>query len=334
MRIRKRGAMRALPSVAPLLQGVRRNLGDPTGESRTERPRITAVVVTYNSAELLADFFAAMAALEDDIDVELVVSDNASSDGTIDMVRTEYPEVTVVESNENRGYSAGINAGVRAARPSDAILVLNDDIRLESGTLSRLYAALGEPGSGITVPRLVDGSGELLKSLRREPSISRVLGEAVLGGERAGLYSHLGEVIEDEASYEEPADVVWASGCAWLISRSCWEDVGEWDESYFLYAEDTDYALRARDRGHAVRFVPDAGAIHLVGPSHRDPRLWTMSVWNRYRLYRRRHGPVRAGLFRLGLLLNESIRALAGRPVHRAAAEAIMNPNKLPDEVR
>jgi GT2 family glycosyltransferase len=302
--------------------------------SHDERPRITAVVVTYNSADLLPDFFGAMRSLEDWFDLEIVVSDNASVDGSIDVARELFPEVTIVASDENRGYSAGINAGVRAARPSDAILVLNDDIRLEPEALSRLYAALGDPATGIAVPKLVDGSGQLLKSLRREPSVSRVLGEAVLGGERAGLYSPLGEVIEDEGAYSESSDVTWASGCAWLISRSCWDDTGEWDESFFLYAEDTEYALRARDFGHVMRFVPDAVAVHLVGPSHRDPRLWTMSVWNRYRLYKRRHGPVQSGMFRFGLLLNESLRAAAGRPVHRAAAEAILNPRKLPEEVR
>lgn len=307
---------------------------DRRASSHTRRLRITAVVVTYNSAELLGDFFAAMRQLEGDFDLEIVVSDNGSNDGSVELARQLYPEVTVVDSEENRGYSAGINAGVRGARPSDAILVLNDDIRLLPASVGELYSALGSPATGIAVPKLIDGNGDLLKSLRREPSVSRTLGEAVLGGKRAGLYPRLGEVIEDETAYTEPSAVAWASGCAWLISRSCWDDVGEWDESFFLYAEDTEYALRASDHGHVMRFVPDAVAIHLVGPSHSDPRLWTMSVWNRYRLYQRRHGPIQSGLFRFGLLLNESIRAAAGSTVHRTAAQAIVNPKKLPEEVQ
>ena len=307
---------------------------DGRSGAHSGQPRITAVVVSYNSADRLGDFFTAIRRLEDDFDLEVVVSDNASSDGSVELARELYPDVTVVESDENRGYAAGINAGVRAARPSDAILVLNDDIRLLPASLGELYSALGTPATGIAVPKLIDGNGDLLKSLRREPSISRTLGEAILGGKRAGLYAPLGEVVEDQAAYGEPSSVAWASGCAWLISRSCWDEVGEWDESFFLYAEDTEYALRAREKGHIMRFVPSAVAVHLVGPSHRDPRLWTMSVWNRYRLYKRTHGPLQSGMFRFGLLLNESIRAVAGRPVHRAAAEAILNPNKLPDEVR
>lgn len=307
----------------------------PVVHEETARSRITAVVVTHNSEVLLPDFFRSLeAASDDDIELDIVVSDNASSDGSIDVVRRLSPDATVVTSDENRGYAAGINAGVRVAQFSDATLILNDDIRLAKGSILRLFDALHEPGIGIAVPRLVDGSGQLLRSLRREPSVGRVFGEALLGGDRAGKLSALGEVIQSDSAYNAPSVVTWASGCAWLISRVCWDTVGEWDESFFLYAEDTEYALRSRDSGFGMKYVPDASAVHLVGPSHEDPRLWTMSVWNRYRLYRRRHGPVSSCAFRFGLLLNEGLRSLAGRGIHRTAAAAMLNRKKLPDEVR
>jgi GT2 family glycosyltransferase len=304
-------------------------------DRESSAPRITAVIVSYNSETLLPDCLESLgAASGDQIELDVVVSDNASSDGSIDVVRRLQPDATIVASDRNRGYAAGINAGVRRARPSDAILILNDDIRMASGSIPTLFEALSEPSIGIAVPKLIDGSGELLRSLRREPTVLRVYGEALLGGGRSGKISALGEVIQSESVYNAPAIVTWASGCAWLISKACWDAVGEWDESFFLYAEDSDYALRSRDNGFAMRYVPDASAVHLVGPSHEDARLWTMSVWNRYRLYRRRHGPVSSGLFRLGLLLNESLRGLAGRHVHRSAAAAILDSDKLPEEVR
>ena len=126
----------------------------------------------------------------------------------------------------------------------------------------------------------------------------------------------------------------WASGCAWLISRECWDTVGPWDESYFLYAEDIDYALRARDQGFRLRLAPEATAVHSVGPSHEVPRLWAMSVWNRYRLYRGRHGALRSALFRLSLLLNEALRAIRGRPIHKAGFAALLRSTNRPEEVR
>lgn len=293
------------------------------------------MVVTYNSEELLPDCIASLsAASTDTIDLEIIISDNASADDSIAVAKRVHPDVTIVASETNAGYAAGINAGVRAARASDAILVLNDDIRVSSDTVQKLLDAISQPGVGIAVPRLIDGSGELLKSLRREPSVGRVFGEAILGGDRAGRIPALGEVVQDEAAYEEQSVVTWASGCAWLISQACWDAVGEWDESYFLYGEDSDYALRTRDAGYEMQFIPDASAVHLVGPSHVNPRLWTMSVWNRYRQFDRRHGRVQSTMFKMGLLLNEGLRAVAGRPTHRAAAEAILDPRKLPEEVR
>ena len=299
------------------------------------RPRITAVVVTYNSAEVLA---GCLESLSDEahpgFEIDVVISDNASADGTVALARELAPDATIVASSTNNGYSAGINAGVAVAPPGDAILVLNDDIRLQAGAIARLYEAIGLSGVGISVPRLVDGSGDLLKSQRREPSLGRVFGEAVLGGDRSGRYVMLGEVVQSDNAYSRSGTVCWASGCAWPISRACWDAVGPWDESYFLYAEDTDYALRARDAGYAMAYVPDATAVHLVGPSHENPRLWTMSVWNRYRLYRRRHGRVSSALFRLGLTMNEGLRAAAGRSVHREAFLALIDTRRLPEEVR
>ncbi len=296
---------------------------------------VTVVVVTYNSEELLAGFFGALpqglAGVEE---AEVVVADSESSDRSVEVASELWPEATIVPMGRNGGYAAGINAAVAAARLSDAILVLNPDIRLGDQSIRRLLDATEDRGIGIAVPRLVDGEGDLLKSLRREPTVSRALGEAVLGGRRAGMYPALGEVVEDERSYDVATEADWASGCAMLISRACWDTVGPWDESFFLYAEDTEYALRARDQGFRLGLAPEATAVHLVGPSHEAPRLWAMSVWNRYRLFRRRHGPMASAAFRVSLALNEALRSVAGRSIHKAGFAALLRRSSRPEEVR
>lgn len=119
-----------------------------------------------------------------------------------------------------------------------------------------------------------------------------------------------------------------------MISARCWKSAGEWDESFFLYAEETEYALRARDLGQRLAIVPEAVAVHLVGPSHRDPRLWSMVVVNKLRLFRRRNGRVRGAGFFVALALNEALRALAGRKVHWAGLVALLRPGRRPIEVR
>jgi GT2 family glycosyltransferase len=297
--------------------------------------RVAVVVVSYNSAANLPGFFRALApALEGIDEAAVVLSDNASHDDSIAVARDVWQGLIVVSSPTNRGYAAAINAGAAAVPLFDSLLVLNDDIRLAPGSVASLIGEFDSSDVGVVVPRLVDGDGELLKSQRRSPTITRVVAEAVLGGDRAGRHPSTSEIVQSEAQYATSTDVTWASGCAWLISRSCWDLVGLWDESLFLYGEDLDYALRVGDAGLRIRYTPEAEAIHLVGPSHRDPRLWSMLVWNRYRVYRRRHGPLRSAMFRGGLILNEGIRAALGSPIHRAALGALLVTSRRPPEVR
>ncbi len=111
-----------------------------------------------------------------------------------------------------------------------------------------------------------------------------------------------------------------------LVSRRCLEQVGPWDETFFLYSEETEFALRARDAGFALRYVPDAVATHLGGERHTSSQLWALLTVNRVRLYARRHGPIRTAAFWSAVTLNEALRALAGRGVHRAALRALLRP--------
>ena len=304
-------------------------------EDRTpahDRPTLTVVVVAYNSAELLPGLLESIpAACEGVAPVEVVVADNASSDGSVELVRGR-DDARVVELGRNAGYSAGINAGVASAAESDAILVLNPDIRLAPGSVRRLLDAQVGPG-GITVPRLLDESGTTMHSLRRDPSVGRALGEAILGGVRSGRIPWLGELVTDPERYEHPGPVDWATGAAMLISRRCWDGVGEWDESFFLYSEETDYSMRARRAGFTIQYVPGASAIHIGGDLEVSPRLWTIHTLNRVRLFGRDHGRAHTGAFRAAVVLNEALRAAGGRERSRAALRALLHPSERPPEI-
>lgn len=289
-------------------------------------PRVTVVVVGYQSAAVIADCLRSLAAAFDGAaDTSVVVVDNASTDGTLDVARAVAPHARVVALSSNRGYAAAINAGVAAdaGHRADAVLVLNPDVRLAAGSGAPLLAALATPGTGIAVPRLVDAAGRTHRSLRRAPTILRALGEAVLGG-RAGRVAALGEVVTDPRAYESATAADWATGAAMLISRRCLDVVGPWDESLFLYSEEVDFALRARDAGFAVRYEPAARAEHLGGPSASDPALWSMVVQNKLRLYRRRHGRGASAAYATAVLGGELVRAAVGRSTSRAAVRAVL----------
>jgi GT2 family glycosyltransferase len=287
---------------------------------------VTVVTVTYNSARVLPGFLAALpAALADVERSEIVVADNASHDDSVDLAERSGLGVHVVQTGRNAGYAGAFNAAVAAAAPTRSFLLVNPDVRLGPGAVAALMRALTLPDTGIAVPRLEDEDGSLLPSQRREPTVLRALGEAVLGGTTAGRWPLLGELIVKPSAYDHPAAVAWASGAAMLISSECLRTVGAWDESFFLYSEETEFALRARDHGWLCRYTPDARATHLGGEAHTAPWLYSLLTRNRAELYRRRHTRVSTAAFRGVLLLGESLRAAAGRPTSRAAVRALLS---------
>lgn len=290
--------------------------------------RIEVVVVTWNSAEVLGGLLDSLPAGLDGHAYHLTVVDNDSADQTVSLTEAwlrEHADVDgcVLQTGRNAGYAAAINAGLRQAEPYSSALILNPDIRLEPGTASRLLEALEAADTGIVVPCIYSAAGELAYSLRREPSIPRAFGEAVLGG-RAGRVRWLGESVLDPAAYQKATTVDWATGAIMLISAQCLEKCGLWDESFFLYSEETEFALRARDHGFATRLAPEARATHLGGESNTSARLWALLSVNRVRLYRRRHNAVATALYWCAVMLREAPRAALGRSTSRAAVTALL----------
>jgi GT2 family glycosyltransferase len=290
---------------------------------------IAVVVVSYNSAAFLPGLVDSLAAGLDGLRWHLVVADNASVDDSVAVVERLLPAATVVRTGRNGGYSAGINAGIAAAPEHEAVLVLNPDVRLVSGCGAVMLAALRAPGTGIVVPRLVDGDGRLIETIRREPSLLRAAADAVIGASRAGRIGRLGEVVTDPAAYDVPQVVDWAEGSTMLLSAECLRRVGPWDESFFLYSEETDFALRTRDAGLAVRYVPQARAVHLEGDSSTSPPLWAMLSVNRVRLFRRRHTVAATAVYWAALVVREGSRAALGRPTNRASVRALLSRRRL-----
>ena len=289
---------------------------------------ITVGVVTHRSADVLPGLLDSLpAGLAGVPDWRLVVADNASPDDTVDLVRRRAPDALVVHTGGNRGYAAGVNACAAAVPSAEALLLLNPDVRLRPGAVAAMLAASATPGTGIVVPRLVGVDGRLAYSLRRRPTVTRALGEALLGGRRAGRFAALSEVVTDPAAYTRPATCDWATGAVMLVTRRCLDTVGAWDESFFLYSEETDFALRAADAGLRVQLAPAAEAVHVGGEAHTSPRLWALLTANRVRLFTRRAGAVRGAVFWSAVLVGEALRAARGgrsAGPHRAALNLLL----------
>jgi GT2 family glycosyltransferase len=289
-------------------------------------PSVSVLVVTHDSAALLPAFLDALVDGAAGVEHELVVADNASSDGSADLVRRLRPDATVVDVGDNRGYAAGVNAGLTAVRGSDAVLVCNPDVRLGASAVLRLREALGRPGVGVSAPRTTTTTGRLVPSLRRDATVRRVLGEAVLGGTRASRYADWSQIIGDDEAYTVAHAVEWASGAVLLCSRVCLDAVGPWDESFFLYSEEVDFQLRARELGFTIWYEPDATAVHDGGALHTSPDLWALQMRNKVRLFRRRHGAVHTAAYRGAWVAYETIRLPVGNGIHRRGLRALLSP--------
>lgn len=291
------------------------------GEVPATRPRIDLVVVTYNSEGEIGGFLDSLDAL-DGASLRVLVTDNASADATLALARDHPRAVEVIETGANLGYAAAINAAAGHVRDDALLVIANPDVRFRAPFLGPVLAAIAEPGIGIVAPMLVDEHGEPLPSLRRDPAVRRALAEAVLGGHRAGRLG-LGELVTEPSAYRREQDASWVTGALLVVTPECRQRVGAWDESFFLYSEETDYQIRVRQAGLRVRYIPRAVAFHRGGASHVDPWLWGTLTRNRVRLFRAYHGPIHTAAFWLAVTLNELVRTPRS-PIHRRAARELI----------
>lgn len=284
---------------------------------------VAVICVTFNSVRHIPQLLSSLPAAMGQLRWRLWVVDNGSVDGSADLVAATDPRAVVLRIGANIGYAAGVNAGVAAADDAASVLVLNPDLVLEPGCGSALVASLTED-VGIAVPVQLNRDGTVYPTLRREPSVARIWGEALLGGRRSGRFPALGEQIVAADAYERRTRAAWATGSVLAISRACKVSLGKWDERYFLYSEETDFALRARDQGFALQLEPRARCTHERGGSHQDWRLWSLLLLNKVRCFRTRHGRIPTAAFRTGLLFGELIRAWRPDPIHRRAVGCLL----------
>jgi N-acetylglucosaminyl-diphospho-decaprenol L-rhamnosyltransferase len=288
-------------------------------------PDVAVVVVTHNSAHVIGDLLDSLPAALDGLDADVVVVDSGSTDGTASLLAARAGCRVVRLANV--GYAGGINRGVREAMSAEAILVLNPDVRLHPRSVPPLLAALDEPDVGIAVPQVRSALGALELSLRRKPTLLRALG---LTRTRRAVFC---EYVSRPSDYARPQTVDWALGAVLLMSRKCYDAVGGWDETYFLYSEETDLALRARDAGLLTRYEPRAVAVHIGGQSGRTHRTHAMQIVNRVRLYRRRHGALASWCYYWLTVANELSRLPRRHPESWSGALALLRPARRPGEL-
>jgi Glycosyl transferase family 2 len=173
---------------------------------------------------------------------------------------------------------------------SDAMLVLNPDLRLAPDAVIRLWRRLQHEGVGATVPLMTDRDKAPYRSLRFEPSLTRHLGDAALGAHLRTRPEWATETDWHPESYRHAHPIEWATGACVLVDAEAVRSVGAWDEQYFLYSEEVDFMRRVRQAGWTVWFEPTSVVEHAGGGSGSSPELAALMTVNKVRYGRSHHG--------------------------------------------
>ncbi len=268
---------------------------------------VSAIVVTHNATAWIERSLESLAGTG----AEVIVVDNASTDGTPGLVREKFPDVRLIEQ-ENKGFGAGNNAGMRAAS-GRYYLLLNPDAWLTEGALDKLVAFSDEhPEAAVVGPRLLNPDGSLQRSVRGYPSPWRIATEYFflrkLGPRTHALNAFFGEQFDHESVREAE----YLFGACMLVRRKAVDEVGGFDEDFFLMSEEVDWCYRFREAGWKVLFYPDAEVFHVVGASL-NPRQFHAIVRGHLQFLRKHRGEREAERARRVMLWGLRMRGLVFR---------------------
>ncbi|HZP89611.1 MAG TPA: glycosyltransferase family 2 protein [Actinomycetota bacterium] len=254
-------------------------------------PDLSVVIVNYDTGPYLERCLASLQAHRGDAEVEVLVIDNASHDGSHLAAKAAHPWVRLVENPENVFLSPAWNQGARETS-APYLLFLNPDVEWWRGTLADYLAvARAHPRAGIVGPLVRNMDGTIYPSGRPFPSVVDAVGHAFLGTLAPGNpFTRRYHMEGWDRTTEREVD--WVSGCCMLMPRAAFEEVGGFDESFPLYGEELDIATRLRRRGWSVLFTPQIEILHEIGVSTGRSRrallLHSRSIYRYYRKHRAR----------------------------------------------
>jgi N-acetylglucosaminyl-diphospho-decaprenol L-rhamnosyltransferase len=270
-----------------------------------EPPDASVVVVTYNALPWLEQ------CLESVRGREVVVVDHGSTDGTLALVREKFPEVQIVEQ-ANKGMGGGNNAGMQAAT-GRYFFLLNSDAWVVGDGLDRLVAyADAHPDAAVVGPRLRNTDGTLQRSVRAEPTLWRLATEYLFIRKLAPHSSVLNPLYVGGFDHETETEADWLYGPALLVRRAAVDQVGPFDESFFMFSEEVDWMTRFREAGWKILFYPGAEVVHVGGATH-GGRMYVENLRGHIRWFAKHRGPRAAEHVRLLLLWSLRLRALVLR---------------------
>ncbi len=236
--------------------------------------KVSIIIVSYNTAELLRDCLASLQEKVVGVDYEVIVVDNNSSDESVALVRRHFPSITVVCNCQNAGFARANNQGYALSR-GDYILLLNSDTLIQAKAIERLVGFMDRHlDVAIVGPKLLNSDGSLQAQCRRRfpkliNSLAYVSGLSRLFPKSRMLNSYIMEDVDPLRDHEVEA----VSGACMLVRRKVVDEVGGLlDEAYFMHFEDIDLCFRCHTRKYGIWYLHDAEVVHLKGQSSKFRR--------------------------------------------------------------
>jgi len=275
-----------------------------------ERPDVTIIVVTWNALPYLER------CLESVRGRDVIVVDHGSTDGTLELVRERYPETRIVVQ-ENKGMGGGNNAGMRVAEGRYFFLLNSDAWVVGDGIDELVRFADAHPQAAVVGPRLLNVDGTLQRSARGEPTVWRLSTEYFFIRKLGPHTKLLNPLYRGDFAHDRVEEVDWLYGPALLVRREAADEVGLFDEDFFMFSEEVDWLTRFREAGWKVLFFPGAEVVHVGGGSH-GGRLYVENLRGHLRFLAKHRGLREAERARRLLLVSLRLRALVlRRPEYR-----------------
>lgn len=233
---------------------------------------LTVIILNYNTKDLLMSCLDSIVQKKWQHSIKVMVVDNCSVDDSVITVRKHFSQVSVIESNQNLGFTRGNNLGLKEVKSKYALL-LNSDTEVLEGSLDKLIDFMDKTDYGIASCRLVDGEGNFQPNSGQLPTFFPMFTWL------SGLDDILNKMLSvssyqarDNRYYLKDREVGWVSGSAMIIRSEVWHKIGYLDEKIFMYGEDVEYCLRAKREGFKVGWTNGTQIIHLGGKSSSQPQ--------------------------------------------------------------
>jgi len=254
-------------------------------------PELAVVILSWNTRELLDRCLATVVGQEHGLTLEVCVVDNASRDGSAELVAAKYPSVKLLKNGVNEGYARGNNQGARATT-APLLLLLNSDTEVRPGALRKLAEILRRfPEYGAVAPKLVNPDGSVQRACMRFPTLVDGFLFDSWFERRFGRSKAVRRYFMDDFDHEGDADVDQPPGAALMLRRADFDAVGGFDERLWLFYNDVELCRRLHDRGQRIRYVATAEVLHYRGKSTAQYRDFAAEwVVNRVRYFKLRHG--------------------------------------------